>query len=78
MQSICKHLLRNIPKQRGLHTSFNDAYVSVADTKQNIGLVYGKLGKETKQLQLDREAHSIYLQALGPEHPKTKEIARYI
>jgi len=50
----------------------------MADTKQNIGLVYGKLGNNTKQLQLDREAHTIYLQALGPEHPKTKEIAQYI
>ena len=67
MQSICKHLVCNIPKQRGLHPSFNDAHVSGADTKQNFGLVYGKVGNKTKQLQ-----------ALGPEHPKPKEIAQYI
>jgi tetratricopeptide (TPR) repeat protein len=58
--------------------ALGDGHVSVADTKQNIGLVYGKLGDEAKQLQLDREAHSIYLQALGPDLPKTKEIARFI
>ena len=54
------------------------SHASVAGTKMNIGLVYCELGNKTKQLQLDREAYSIYLQALGPDHPKTKEIAQYI
>mmetsp|Transcript_42205 Transcript_42205/g.88214 ORF Transcript_42205/g.88214 Transcript_42205/m.88214 type:complete len:83 (-) Transcript_42205:231-479(-) len=52
--------------------------VSVADTKNNIAIVYGNLGNQTKRLQLNREAHSIYLQALGPEHPKTMGIAPFI
>eukprot|EP00291_Cryptomonas_curvata_P019709 CAMPEP_0172178010 /NCGR_PEP_ID=MMETSP1050-20130122/15779_1 /TAXON_ID=233186 /ORGANISM="Cryptomonas curvata, Strain CCAP979/52" /LENGTH=390 /DNA_ID=CAMNT_0012850643 /DNA_START=163 /DNA_END=1332 /DNA_ORIENTATION=- len=57
---------------------FGPSYVSVADTKQNMAIVHGNLGSQTKRLQLDREAHSIYMQALGPEHPKTKGIEPYI
>ena len=53
-------------------------HVLVANTKMNMQLVYGKLGDQTKSMGLYREAHSIYLQSLGQEHPKTRGIAQLL
>ena len=53
-------------------------HVAVADTKNNMAIVYGNMGNQTKRLQLNREAHAIYMQALGPDHPTTKGIAPFI
>ena len=58
--------------------SLGGAHVSVADTKNNMAIVYGNLGNQAKRLQLNREVHAIYMQALGPDHPKTKGIAAFI
>ncbi len=60
--------------------TYGQFHEAVADTKNNIAIVYGNLGNQTRRLQLVRETHSesIYLKALGPEHPKTKGIAPFI
>ena len=49
---------------------------SVAETKNSIAIVYGRLENQAKRLQHNREAHSIY--AHGHDHPKNKAIARFI
>ena len=53
-------------------------HVAVADTKNNMAIVYGNLGNQAKRLQLIREVHAIYMQALGPDHPKTQGITPFI
>ena len=53
-------------------------HVAVANTKNNMAIVYGNLGNQTKRLQLNREAHEIFMQALGPDHPTTKGITPFI
>eukprot|EP00291_Cryptomonas_curvata_P027898 CAMPEP_0172204986 /NCGR_PEP_ID=MMETSP1050-20130122/32320_1 /TAXON_ID=233186 /ORGANISM="Cryptomonas curvata, Strain CCAP979/52" /LENGTH=627 /DNA_ID=CAMNT_0012883725 /DNA_START=2212 /DNA_END=4091 /DNA_ORIENTATION=- len=69
------HLNTGLPV---LISQLGNAHVSVADTKQSIGIVLANLGNSSKSLQLYQEAHSIYMQALGREHPKTKGIAPFI
>ena len=54
------------------------SHVSVADTMYNMSIIYAKLGDESKRLELTRNAHSIYLAAVGPDHPTTREVAKYI
>ena len=47
----------------------------MADTKENIGLVYAKTGKksEAKTVTMFTEAAKIRRNMLGPDHPLTKK-----
>ena len=58
--------------------SLGGAHLSVADTKNNMAILHGNLGNQAERLQLNREVHAIYMQALGPDHPKTKGMAAFI
>jgi len=50
--------------------------VDVASTKENIGYIYEKLWDLAQALSCIEEAHSIFLQSLGADHPSTKKAAR--
>ena len=58
--------------------SLGGAHVSVADTKQNIGIVHGKRGDQGLATQYFREAYAIYLKSLGANHPTTKGLAPFV
>ena len=45
----------------------------MADTKENIGLVYEQTGKKSEAKTLFAEAAEIRRDRLGPDHPKTKK-----
>ena len=47
-------------------------------TLSKISALIWQLGKLEQKLEVDREARSIYMQALGPEHPKTQGILPFI
>ena len=47
----------------------------MADTKENIGLVYEKTGKKSEAKTLFTEAAKIRRNKFGPDHPLTKTIA---
>ena len=49
---------------------------SVADTKENIELVYEKTGKKSEAKTLFTEAAKIRRNKLGPDHPLTKQAER--
>ena len=49
---------------------------SVARTKFNIGLVYLQLGNLSQARLQFENAHTIFVQSLGPDHPNTKWAAR--
>jgi tetratricopeptide (TPR) repeat protein len=51
------------------------SHASVAMTKENIRIVHEKLGNTAKAKELYHEAHSIFLQQLGPDHPSTENAA---
>jgi len=48
----------------------------VADTKENIGLVYEKTGKKSEAKTLFTEVAEIRRAKLGPDHPDTKRAER--
>ena len=45
----------------------------MADTKENIGLVYAQTGKKSEAKTLFAEAAEIRRDRLGPDHPDTKK-----
>ena len=45
----------------------------MADTKENIGLVYAKIGKKSEAKTKFTEAAKIRRNMLGPDHPLTKK-----
>ena len=45
----------------------------MADTKENIGLVYAKTGKKSEAKTKFTEAAKIRRNMLGPDHPLTKK-----
>ena len=58
--------------------SYGGAHEAVADTLFNMSIIYDNIGDESKGLELTRRAHSICVVALGADHPKTKNYARFI
>eukprot|EP00291_Cryptomonas_curvata_P024290 CAMPEP_0172173864 /NCGR_PEP_ID=MMETSP1050-20130122/13328_1 /TAXON_ID=233186 /ORGANISM="Cryptomonas curvata, Strain CCAP979/52" /LENGTH=125 /DNA_ID=CAMNT_0012845741 /DNA_START=15 /DNA_END=392 /DNA_ORIENTATION=+ len=56
--------------------SLGPSHVSVAMTRENIGYVYQKLGNLAQARSCIEEAHTIFVQSLGPDHPNTKKAAR--
>ena len=48
----------------------------MADTKENIGLVYAKTGKKSEAKTMFTEAAKIRRNKLGPDHPLTKKSER--
>ena len=48
----------------------------MADTKENIGLVYETTGKKSEAKTLFTEAAKIRRVKLGPDHPLTKKSER--
>jgi hypothetical protein len=51
------------------------SHASVADTLLNMSIVHAGLGNSKKQRELEQQAHAIYLQTLGANHPSTKDAA---
>ena len=49
---------------------------SVADSKENIGLVFKKMTKKSEARQMFTEAAGIRRKMLGADHPLTKESER--
>ena len=45
----------------------------MADTKENIGLVYEETGKKSEAKTMFTEAAKIRRNMLGPDHPLTKK-----
>jgi hypothetical protein len=58
--------------------SLGDSHVSVAQTKQNIGVVHHVQGDQTAAKVYFKEAYEIYLKSLGPDHPSTQGLAPYV
>ena len=48
----------------------------MADTKENIGLVYAQTGKKSEAKTLFAEAAEIRRNKLGPDHPLTRKSER--
>ena len=48
----------------------------MADTKENIGLVYEKTGRKSEAKTLFAEAAEIRRNKLGPDHPLTRKSER--
>ena len=48
----------------------------MADTKENIGLVYEKTGRKSEAKTLFTEAAKIRRIKLGPDHPLTRKAER--
>jgi hypothetical protein len=57
-------------KSLGIH------HVNVAMTLGNMALVHSALGQKEQALKKSSQAHKIFLDNLGPDHPSTKLEAR--
>ena len=83
--------MANIYQQQGLYDQTLEIYksvldtkvrvvghnhISVADTKENIGLVYEDTGKKSEAKTMFTEAAKIRRHMLGPDHPLTKKSER--
>ena len=57
---------------------FGDNSKEVADTYNNLGVLYQAKGSHDKTLDYYRKAHTIYEFVLGSNHPQTKELEQAI
>ncbi len=62
--------------EKALEIFLGPAHASVAMTKENIGYVYEQLGDLAQARSCIEEAHSIFMQSLGPHHHNTEKAAR--
>jgi hypothetical protein len=59
--------------------SLGDSHVSVAKTKSNFEVAFQNTGDQPTASVYFKEAHDIFLRALGPDDPKTRvlPVARF-
>ena len=65
--------------QKGLEIKtrvFGSDHPDVADSKENIGLVFKKMTKKSEARQMFTEAAGIRRKVLGADHPLTKKSER--
>ena len=73
---MCLNKKRETRRPTGVHILEWLRPPLVADTKENIGLVYAKTGKKSEAKTMFTEAAKIRRNMLGPDHPLTKKAER--
>ena len=50
----------------------------LADSCQNIAVVYLKQGKRAQAIEMATKAYGINLKVLGPDHPSTRQLKSFL